>query len=67
MIIELLKCQGCWRVIDQFTIGFGCESCFTKFFKPIGPSKFNIFRWFLSNPKHVIRLYLEAFKEKING
>ncbi len=55
MKIELLKCMGCWRVVDQYTTFTGCSSCFTKFFKQVGPSTFNKMRWFLSNPKHAIK------------
>jgi hypothetical protein len=66
MKIELLKCMSCWRVVDQFTTGAGCEGCFGKFFKQAGPSKFNILRWFLSNPKHVLKLVITDLVEKAN-
>ncbi len=56
MRIELLKCISCWRVVDQYTTGSGCTGCFGKFFKQAGPSWFNVFRWFVSNPKHVLQL-----------
>ncbi len=64
MRIELLKCMGCWRVVDQYTTGFGCTTCFGKFFKAAGPSWFNIFRWFLSNPKHAIKVIVLDLKGK---
>lgn len=63
MIIELLKCQGCWRIVDQYTMYDGCTGCYTKLFRPTRPTKFNILRWILSNPKHAFKIFIGGSHE----
>lgn len=58
MIIELLKCNGCWRVWDNYHYGFGCEGCYSKLSRRVNPTKFNLIKWFLTNPKHVTKLVI---------
>lgn len=64
MIIELFSCMGCGTILDQFTSIKGCPKCFTKFVKPVYPTKWVIFKWFLGHPKHVIKLILQDIREK---
>lgn len=64
MKIELLACLGCWRIIDNFAYPPLCTVCGSKRTKAVGPSKFNILRWFLSAPKHVMKLILQDIREK---
>lgn len=64
-MIELLGCMGCWRVLDQYTFIARCKGCNSKFVKDIAPIFYNKFRWFLTNPRHVTKLYYQDFREKL--
>ena len=61
MVIELFKCKDCWRVVDQF-LPPNCP-CMSKWSVRVNPTKFNLIKWFLANPKHVIKLLVQDFHE----
>ncbi len=65
MIIELLSCLGCQRIVDQITMGRGCIKCGSKHFRAVGPTAMVLVRWFLANPKHVIKLLIRDFRGEI--
>lgn len=67
MIIELMACMGCQRIVDQFTFPASCPRCMSKFHKAVNPSKWVIFKWFLAHPKHVLKLIIEDIREKYRG
>ena len=64
--IELLGCLGCQRIIDNiiFRNQWFCSSCNGKYFKPVAPSKWTLIKWFIGNPKHVMKLLLLDIREK---
>lgn len=64
MIIELLACLGCGRTVDHLTMFPNCKRCGSKHFRAIGPSPYILLCWFINNPKHVIKLFIEDLKEK---
>lgn len=64
MTIELMACKGCWRVVDQYNFGFGCDACGHKLFRAVGASKWNLFRWFMSDPKHVSKVIILDLRGK---
>lgn len=64
MLIELMSCRGCQRVVDQFSFPIRCPRCGSGYFAAVNPSKWILVRWFLSNPKHVLRLVLKDLKER---
>lgn len=63
-IIEILSCYGCQRIVDQFTMGTKCPRCHSKYFKTVHPSKWILFKWFIYNPKHVLKLIATDIREK---
>lgn len=65
--IELLSCLGCQRIVDQFTFPAQCPRCMGNFHKQVAPSKLIIFKWFITQPKHVIKLYIQDIKERYCG
>lgn len=62
MIVELMGCTGCWRVYDQYAFPPRC-ACTAKYFRQIGAIKFNILRWFLTSPVHVVKLLIKDLRE----
>ena len=64
MVIMLLKCQGCWRVLDNVSMQLGCDDCYGRMFKQVNPTKMNVIKWFLANPKKVIKLLIQDFRGK---
>lgn len=65
MEIEILACIGCGRTVDQWTMCAGCSECGGKLFKQIAPTKFRLLCWFVNNPKHVINLFIQDLREKM--
>lgn len=62
--IELLSCCGCQRIIDHTIFTSNCKRCHSKFFRTIGPSWWILVKWFVFNPKHVIKLLIQDIREK---
>ena len=56
MVIQLLACIGCNRIVDQWTMCKGCEDCNGKLFKVVKPTPFRKVCWFANAPKHVLKL-----------
>lgn len=65
-IIELMSCTGCGRIIDQIWMPSQCK-CGVRFFKAVGPTKWVLIKWFLNNPKHVVKLVIADWKERYAG
>lgn len=65
--IELLSCAGCQRIVDQWTMFPKCKRCGTKMFRQVRPTKYMILCWFLNQPKHVAKLYLQDLREKYHA
>lgn len=65
--ILLMACMGCQRVVDQFNFPIHCPRCGGRFYKQIKPSRFNIFRWVITSPKHVLTLIFHDIREKYHG
>ncbi len=55
MKIELTKCKSCWKILDQYLYPPIC-SCGSRWSTAVNPTKYNLIKWFLGNPKHVINL-----------
>lgn len=64
-IIELMSCTGCGRIIDQICMPKQCK-CGVRFFKAVGPDWIILFKWFINNPKHVVKLIIKDIKEKLH-
>lgn len=62
--IEILSCVVCSRVVDQWTMIPKCKRCGMNRFKQIAPTKWAIIQWFISEPKHVIKLLIQDLREK---
>lgn len=57
MKIELVVCKDCWKVMDQYQYPPICP-CGSKFSRAVNATKFNLIKWFLTNPKHVLKLII---------
>lgn len=66
MIIELMACTGCQRIIDQFTFPARCPRCGGRFHKAVRPTYWTICRWFFTHPKHVINLVIQDIRGGIS-
>jgi len=64
--IELMACMGCQIIIDQNIFPIRCPKCGSRFYKAIQPTKITILRWFLNNPKHVLKLVYQDIKDKFH-
>lgn len=62
--IEILSCLGCQRIHDNLTFQPRCPRCNTQYFKRVEPSKWILFKWFITQPKHVIKLLIQDIREK---
>ena len=63
-LIELLSCMGCQRIVDQYTFPPQCPRCKSKFHKQVHPTKWLIFKWFITQPKHVSKLFIDDIRER---
>lgn len=63
--IELLECLGCGCVYDQWSMIPHAFRCKRNRFAAIMPTRMNRLKWFLNEPIHVLRLYIQDVKEKL--
>ncbi len=70
MLISLYRCDGCWRITDNFQTSDGTWvrcGCGSKIMWTTNPTKFNLLKWILSNPKYIFKLIIQDWKESHNG
>lgn len=67
MIIKLYKCDGCWRTTDNYATSDGtwirCLCGRNKLWQ-VNPTKLNLFKWIIHNPKYIFKLFLQDIREK---
>lgn len=66
MLVSLYRCDGCWRVTDNFQTADGtwviCK-CGSRFVWLTRPTYHMIFKWILTNPKYVAKLFWLDWRE----
>lgn len=65
--IDILACTVCSRIVDQFTMIPQCKRCSNKYFRLVGATWYTLLCWFLNEPKHVTKLFIEDIREKYHG
>lgn len=70
MLVRLFKCDGCWRITDNFATEDGtwvvCKCGRNKIWQ-VNPTKLNLILWFLTNLRKVSKLILQDIREKCHG
>lgn len=64
--LELLACLGCQRIHDNLTFEARCPRCHSGYFKGVAPTKWIIFKWFITQPIHATSILIQYFREKYN-